>query len=296
MSKNALALVDCNVRDVLFQYIIETFDRKATKNEMVSPYDDQLIGKMNFRYGGMEHAMFFTYAKANEYPGKRFRNRKILYLSLGVNEISSDIFNQICATFGGFVDYNDDLEDGWQKIERVKVEDDPWQKAMAEANAREKEALDLRPELRQLLRMDAEEDEEDLPREIGKDTQAQKEGQAQNKENRRKEHHRPDRRKNNAQEKPEKTDRAEKAEPKPEAKGGQKAETKAERKEERKDERKEEKQDQQRRPRHHRGHRPKGPRKDGPKSDGKPADAKQEAKHDAKQTNRQEKPAGSDVQ
>ena len=289
MSKNALALVDCNVRDVLFQYIIETFDRKATKNEMVSPYDDQLIGKMNFRYGGMEHAMFFTYAKANEYPGKRFRNRKILYLSLGVNEISSDIFNQICATFGGFVDYNDDLEDGWQKIERVKVEDDPWQKAMAEANAREKEALDLRPELRQLLRMDAEEDEEDLPREIGKDTQAQKEGQAQNKENRRKEHHRPDRRKNNAQEKPEK---AEKAEPKPEAKGGQKAETKAERKEERKDERKEEKQDQQRRPRHHRGHRPKGPRKDGPKPDGKPADAKQEAK----QTNRQEKPAGSDVQ
>ena len=296
MSKNALALVDCNVRDVLFQYIIETFDRKATKNEMVSPYDDQLIGKMNFRYGGMEHAMFFTYAKANEYPGKRFRNRKILYLSLGVNEISSDIFNQICATFGGFVDYNDDLEDGWQKIERVKVEDDPWQKAMAEANAREKEALDLRPELRQLLRMDAEEDEEDLPREIGKDTQAQKEGQAQNKENRRKEHHRPDRRKNNAQEKPEKTDRAEKAEPKPEAKGGQKAETKAERKEERKDERKEEKQDQQRRPRHHRGHRPKGPRKDGPKPDGKPADAKQEAKHDAKQTNRQEKPAGRDVQ
>ncbi len=293
MSKNALALVDCNVRDVLFQYIIETFDRKATKNEMVSPYDDQLIGKMNFRYGGMEHAMFFTYAKANEYPGKRFRNRKILYLSLGVNEISSDIFNQICATFGGFVDYNDDLEDGWQKIERVKVEDDPWQKAMAEANAREKEALDLRPELRQLLRMDAEEDEEDMPREIGKDTQAQKEGQAQNKENRRKEHHRPDRRKNNAQEKPEK---AEKAEPKPEAKGGQKAETKAERKEERKDERKEEKQDQQRRPRHHRGHRPKGPRKDGPKPDGKPADAKQEAKHDAKQTNRQEKPAGSDVQ
>lgn len=299
MSKNALALVDCNVRDVLFQYIIETFDRKATKNEMVSPYDDQLIGKMNFRYGGMEHAMFFTYAKANEYPGKRFRNRKILYLSLGVNEISSDIFNQICATFGGFVDYNDDLEDGWQKIERVKVEDDPWQKAMAEANAREKEALDLRPELRQLLRMDAEEDEEDLPREIGKDTQAQKEGQAQNKENRRKEHHRPDRRKNNAQEKPEKAekpDRAEKAELKPEAKGGQKAETKAERKEERKDERKEEKQDQQRRPRHHRGHRPKGPRKDGPKPDGKPADAKQEAKHDAKQTNRQEKPAGSDVQ
>ena len=110
MSKNALALVDCNTRDVLFQYIIETFDRKATKNEMVSPYDDQLIGKMNFRHGGMEHSMFFTYARSSEYPGKRFRNRKILYLSLGVNEISSDIFNQICSTFGGFVDYDDDLD------------------------------------------------------------------------------------------------------------------------------------------------------------------------------------------
>ena len=194
MSKNALALVDCNVRDVLFQYIIETFDRKATKNEMVSPYDDQLIGKMNFRHGGMEHSMFFTYAKANEYPGKRFRNRKIMYLSLGVNEISSDIFNQICATFGGFVDYNDDLEDGWQKIERVKVEDDPWQKAMAEANAREKEALDLRPELRQLLRMDAEDEEDELPRENSKEAQGQKDGQGQ-KENRRKEHHRPERKK-----------------------------------------------------------------------------------------------------
>lgn len=194
MSKNALALVDCNVRDVLFQYIIETFDRKATKNEMVSPYDDQLIGKMNFRHGGMEHSMFFTYAKANEYPGKRFRNRKIMYLSLGVNEISSDIFNQICATFGGFVDYNDDLEDGWQKIERIKVEDDPWQKAMAEANAREKEALDLRPELRQLLRMDAEDEEDELPRENLKEAQGQKDGQGQ-KENRRKEHHRPERKK-----------------------------------------------------------------------------------------------------
>ena len=308
MSKNALALVDCNVRDVLFQYIIETFDRKATKNEMVSPYDDQLIGKMNFRHGGMEHSMFFTYAKANEYPGKRFRNRKILYLSLGVNEISSDIFNQICATFGGFVDYNDDLEDGWQKIERVKVEDDPWQKAMAEANAREKEALDLRPELRQLLRMDAEDEEDDLPRETGKEAQGQKEGQSQ-KENRRKEHHRPERKKNSASEK---ADRPEKAEPKQDAKGGHKGEAKTEgkserkedrnkedrkdvRKEEVKDERKEERKDekaeQQRRPRHHRGHRPRGPRKEGAKDGAKP-----ETKNEVKQSNRQEKPAGSSAQ
>lgn len=302
MSKNALALVDCNVRDVLFQYIIETFDRKATKNEMVSPYDDQLIGKMNFRHGGMEHSMFFTYAKANEYPGKRFRNRKIMYLSLGVNEISSDIFNQICATFGGFVDYNDDLEDGWQKIERVKVEDDPWQKAMAEANAREKEALDLRPELRQLLRMDAEDEADEMPRDNQKEAQNPKDNQPQ-KENRRKEHHRPERKKAGAGEKSEKAEKPEKAEPKQEGKGGQKgdvkAELKAERKEDRKDERKEERKDekaeQQRRPRHHRGHRPRGPKKEGAKDGVKP-EVKNEAKTEGKQANRQEKPAGSSAQ
>lgn len=45
MSKNALALVDCNNREQLFQFLIDTFDRKAVKNEMVSPYDDQLLGK-----------------------------------------------------------------------------------------------------------------------------------------------------------------------------------------------------------------------------------------------------------
>ena len=61
MSRNALALVDCSSREQLYQFLIEQFDRRATKNEMISPYDDQLIGKMNFRYGGMEHAMFFTY-------------------------------------------------------------------------------------------------------------------------------------------------------------------------------------------------------------------------------------------
>lgn len=67
MSKNALALVDCNDREQLFQFLIDTFDRKAVKNEMVSPYDDQLIGKMNFHYNNMDSAMFFTYARSSEY-------------------------------------------------------------------------------------------------------------------------------------------------------------------------------------------------------------------------------------
>jgi len=296
MSKNALALVDCNVRDVLFQYIIETFDRKATKNEMVSPYDDQLIGKMNFRYGGMEHAMFFTYAKANEYPGKRFRNRKILYLSLGVNEISSDIFNQICSTFGGFVDYNDDLDDGWQKIERVKVEDDPWQAAMAEANAREKEALDLRPEMRQLLKMDQEDDDaEERQPEVSRDKELrnkepreprdreprEKDGRG-DKENREKDsrRHKPKRGgqhgndARNGADKPEKPGKAEKSDKadKPEAKaeGRPDAETanaagNGERKE-------------HRRPRHHRGHRPHGEKGAPKKDDAKKAEPKGDAK------------------
>ena len=223
MSKNALALVDCNTRDVLFQYIIETFDRKATKNEMVSPYDDQLIGKMNFRHGGMEHSMFFTYARSSEYPGKRFRNRKILYLSLGVNEISSDIFNQICSTFGGFVDYDDDLDNGWQKIERIKVEDDPWQAAMDAANAKEPEKLDIRPEMRQMLKMDAEDEEGGRePREIRegrqpKEPKENKEGK-EGKDGKDAKDGRPPRRSHKPKregahgEKPEKAERADKGE------------------------------------------------------------------------------------
>ena len=242
--------------------------------------------------------MFFTYAKANEYPGKRFRNRKILYLSLGVNEISSDIFNQICSTFGGFVDYNDDLDDGWQKIERVKVEDDPWQAAMAEANAREKEALDLRPEMRQLLKMDQEDDDaEERQPEVSRDKELrnkepreprdreprEKDGRG-DKENREKDsrRHKPKRGgqhgndARNSADKPEKPVKAEKSDKadKPEAKveGRPDAETanaagNGERKE-------------HRRPRHHRGHRPHGekgaPKKDDakktePKGDAKPA-------------------------
>ncbi len=285
MSKNALALVDCNNRDVLFQYIIETFDRKASKNEMVSPYDDQLIGKMNFRYNGMEHSMFFTYARSSEYPGKRFRNRKIIYLSLGVNETSSDIFNQICSTFGGFIDHNDDLDDSWQKIERIKVEDDPWQKAMEEANKAEPIPLDVRMEMRQLLKMDqADEDDEDSH-----------DREPRDKENRER-RHRPERRRNGGQaekpekaDKPEKAERAEKAEPKAEPKANKKNEP-GERKEDRREEKREERRDdkqverkdgkeerkddrkdeQNRRPRnHHRGHRPRG-RKNGDKPEQKP--------------------------
>lgn len=124
MSKNALALVDCSNREKLFHFLINTFDRKSTKKEMISPYDDQLIGKMNFRYSGVEHAMFFTYARSSEYPGMKFRNHKIIYLSLDVNDISSDIFNRICTRFGGYVIYNDDLEIGWEKVDRQQPDND----------------------------------------------------------------------------------------------------------------------------------------------------------------------------
>ena len=124
MSRNALALVDCSNREKLFHFLINTFDRKCTKKEMISPYDDQLIGKMNFRYSGTEHAMFFTYARSSEYPGMKFRNHKVIYLSLDVNDISSDIFNRICTRFGGYIIHNDDLETGWEKIERQQPDND----------------------------------------------------------------------------------------------------------------------------------------------------------------------------
>ncbi len=124
MSKNALALVDCSSRDKLFHFLINTYDRKATKKEMISPYDDQLIGKMNFRYSGTEHAMFFTYARSSEYPGMKFRNHKVIYLSLDVNDISSAIFQQLCSRFGGYVIHNDDVDDTWVKVERQQTEND----------------------------------------------------------------------------------------------------------------------------------------------------------------------------
>lgn len=158
MSRNALALVDCNNREQLFQFLVETFDRKATKNEMISPYDDQLIGKMNFHYRGMEHAMFFTYARSSEYPGMRFRNHRIIYLSLAVHEVSSDIFNQLCGRFGGFVDYDDELEAGWQRIERQKQAEEIWLEETAAAQAE----ADDRPEqqeVRQILKLERAEEQ-----------------------------------------------------------------------------------------------------------------------------------------
>lgn len=91
---------------------------------MISPYDDQLIGKMNFRFSGIEHSMFYTYARSSEYPGMKFRNHKIIYLSLDVNDISSEIFNLICTRFGGYIIHNDDLEIGWEKIERQQPDSD----------------------------------------------------------------------------------------------------------------------------------------------------------------------------
>ncbi len=279
MSKNALALVDCNNRDILFQFLMDKFDRKASKNEMVSPYDDQLIGKMNFRYDGMEHAMFFTYARSSEYPGMRFRNHKIIYLSLGVNDISSDIFNQICSCFGGFIDYNDDMDNGWQKIERMKLENEAWLAAMQDKFPAEPEPLDVRPEMRQILRMDQPEEEAEESREL--------------KENRRKENHKQERRRNHQngthQNAGEKTERAEKSEQKAEQKNESKAEKKAEPKGEAKQEQKgerAEKEEQQRRPRnHHRGHRPRG-NKDGQKN----------GEQKPHQKNRQEKTAGTEGQ
>ena len=165
MSRNALALVDCNSREQLYQFLMDNFDRKATKNEMISPYDDQLIGKMNFRYGGMEHAMFFTYARSSEYPGMRFHNHKIIYLSLGVNEISSDVFNQICSRFGGFVDYDDDLELGWQKVERQNLPKDVWSETVIEPDVSDDEKKQEPQEVRQILKLEAKSEQQDVPRE-----------------------------------------------------------------------------------------------------------------------------------
>lgn len=119
MSKNAVALIDCNNRDSLLQFLIENIDSKAAKNEMISPYDDQLIGKMNFRYDGIEHAMFFTFAKAREYPGLRFRGNRVLYASLDVSESSSEALLKMCKHFGGYINHNDDLDIGYEKIERL---------------------------------------------------------------------------------------------------------------------------------------------------------------------------------
>lgn len=297
MSKNALALVDCNNRDVLFQYLLETFDRKASRNEMVSPYDDQLIGKMNFRYNNAEHAMFFTYARASEYPGLRFRNRKIIYLSLGVNDTSSDIFQQICTCFGGFINYNDDLDDGWQKIERAAMEYDPWQAAMDAANAAEPKLLDVRWEMRQMLGMESGEDGAEEPeyREVSRKEPNKQERRRSNShrgsniDGEKRDFEKKDLEKKESEKKEqekreyEKKDSVEKHEPKGEAKGEQHGGGKGERSETR-----------PRRPRnHYRGHgKPRNNKSGQKKPDGKEQKPAQKPA-EKKQKTRQEKPTGS---
>lgn len=149
MSKNAIALIDCNDREILLGFLIEQLDSKATKNEMVSPYDDQLIGKMNFRFEGIEHAMFFTFAKASEYPGMRFRGHKVIYASLTVSESSSHALTEMCQYFGGYINHNDDLEIGFERIERTRplteeeIEEEQV-KAKAEQIEKEKQAKEAR--------------------------------------------------------------------------------------------------------------------------------------------------------
>lgn len=184
MSRNALALVDCNNREQLFQFLAETFDRKATKNEMISPYDDQLIGKMNFHYRGVEHAMFFTYARSSEYPGMRFRNHRIIYLSLAVHEISSDIFNQICGRFGGFVNYDDELEVGWQKIERQKQEEELWLEETAAAAPQAEEAKQEQQGVRQILKLERSEEPRDGQEARRKDNRPDRRRHDKNERNR----------------------------------------------------------------------------------------------------------------
>ena len=196
MSRNALALVDCGVRDQLFQFLILHFDRKAVKNEMVSPYDDQLIGKMNFQYGGSEHSMFFTYARSSEYPGKRFRNHKIIYLSLNVDPTSSEIFQQICERFGGYLIHDDDLTDEWTKVEKVKLlEDDGIDAIVEERKVVHEEEKTISPETRQSQKS------EQKPAKREKDTD-RKETERENKGEGKGRHEKPERGEEN--EKPEK--------------------------------------------------------------------------------------------
>ena len=90
--------------------------------------------------------MFFTYARSTEYPGMRFRNHKILYLSLGVHEVSSTIFQEICEQFGGFIDHNDDLDIGWQKVERSVSAEDFERYAATVSEASDEEANKVVPQ------------------------------------------------------------------------------------------------------------------------------------------------------
>ena len=83
----------------------------------------------------------------------RFHNHKIIYLSLGVNEISSDIFNQICGRFGGFIDYDDELETGSQKIERQKLPEDVSAETITETITPLEDKKQEQQEIRQILKL-----------------------------------------------------------------------------------------------------------------------------------------------
>jgi len=128
MSRSALALIDTDSRNRVFQFIKQTMDRKVQKNEMISPYDDQLIGKMNFSMGTEEKSMFFTYARASEYPGIRLKHHKIVYASMDVNDRSTAAFTQICSQFGGYVIPDDEVSEEWVKIEANPTVEEEYEK------------------------------------------------------------------------------------------------------------------------------------------------------------------------
>lgn len=121
MSRNALALFDTDSRNQVFQFIKIVLDRKAHKNEMVSPYDDQLIGKMNFTMGIDEKSMFFTYAKASEYGGKKFKHHKVVYASMDTSDSSVEALKKICSQFGGYYLSDDERDTEWIKVDAEPI-------------------------------------------------------------------------------------------------------------------------------------------------------------------------------
>lgn len=141
MSRNALALFDTDSRNQVFQFIKVAIDRKVSKNEMVSPYDDQLIGKMNFSMGTDEKSMFFTYARASEYHGMRFKHHKVVYASMDVSENSSKALQQICTQFGGFFIADDEESTEWVKIEAAPTVEEELLNVVEEEDQPETEEL-----------------------------------------------------------------------------------------------------------------------------------------------------------
>ena len=87
---------------------------------MSSPYDKQVMGKMNFRYQGTEYAMLLCLADAKEYHKFKLSNRTVVYLSLGISSETAEFFTRMCEHFGGYVDYDDELDTGYQRVMKVK--------------------------------------------------------------------------------------------------------------------------------------------------------------------------------